>query len=157
MEMLPLPTDTSENEERILTPEEIQSYVAPQYAATGNPLPDPATSQFIGVIRGGKIVAALGLQVKLHAQPLMIDDGHGAVLPALVKAAERIILERCGPQWVYLFTPAGKLTQLAQSLGMQLEPWCVCSKLVAPAIPDKPLDMPEMIPLESMAPEGGTQ
>lgn len=139
MDMLPPPAQSVSvtDCERELTAEEIQSFVAPQYAATGNSLPDPANSTFIGVIRGGEVVAALGLQLKLHAQPLMISDGHSAVLPLLVKTAESIILSRIGPQWVYLFCPAGRLSQIAQSMGMQLEPWCVLSKLVAPEMPAK--------------------
>ncbi len=133
IDMLPPPITPTQPEgdcERELTPEEIQQYVKPGYDATNNPLPDPAISTFVGVIRGGRVVASIGLQLKLHAQPLQIEDGHANVLPALVEAAERIILQRAGPQWIYLFSPAGRLAQIAQHMGMGLEPWCVMSKLV---------------------------
>lgn len=133
---LPVPIETKD-EIRVLTADELERYVYPQYDASGNPRPDKSTSTFVGVLRGGRVVAFLGLQVKLHAQPLFIEDGYQSILPSLVDAAERIILAKCGPQWVYLFTPAGKLTQLAAHFGMQLEPWCVMSKLVAPAVPPK--------------------
>lgn len=133
IDMLPPPVMATQPEgdcERELTPEEIQQYVKPGYDATNNPLPDPSISTFVGVIRGGKVVASIGLQLKLHAQPLQIDEGQASVLPALVAAAERIILQRTGPQWIYLFTPAGRLAQIAQHMGLQLEPWVVMSKLV---------------------------
>lgn len=133
IDMLPPPTTPTQPEgdcERELTPEEIQQYVKPGYDATNNPLPDPSISTFVGVFRGGRVVASIGLQLKLHAQPLQIEDGHAAVLPTLVAAAERIILQRTGPQWVYLFAPAGRLAQVAQHMGLQLEPWVVMSKLV---------------------------
>ena len=149
IDMLPLPTTPTQPEgdcERELTPEEIQQYVKPGYDATNNPLPDPAISTFVGVFRGGKVVASIGLQLKLHAQPLQIEDGHASVLPMLVKAAERIILQRTGPQWIYLFTPAGRLAQIASSMGLQLEPWVVMSKLVNYPEPSRVVvdDMPSL-------------
>ncbi len=160
IEFLPLPSTSSEGSERVksaqsspeagapttpsastiyraLTPDEIQANVFPDYAASGNSLPDPGISTFIGAIQGSKVIAYLCLQVKLHAQPLVIRPGHQAVLGSLVRAAEDHILRTAGPTWVYLFTPAGKLTQLAQSMGMQLEPWCVMSKLVQPEPPPR--------------------
>jgi hypothetical protein len=140
IDMLPPPTTASQPEGdcvRQLTPEEIQQYVKPGYDATNNPLPDPAYSTFVGVLRRGRVVASIGLQLKLHAQPLQIEDGYASVLPQLVEGAEKIILERTGPQWVYLFTPAGRLAQIASAMGMQLEPWVVMSKLVAPPQPSR--------------------
>ena len=140
LDMLPPPTLPSSPEgdcERELTPDEIQQYVKPGYDATNNPLPDPAISTFVGVLRGGKVVASIGLQLKLHAQPLQIEEGHANVLPALVSAAERIILQRTGPQWVYLFAPAGRLAQIASAMGMQLEPWVIMSKLVTHPEPSR--------------------
>jgi len=150
IDMLPPPITPTQPEgdcERELTPEEIQQYVKPGYDATNNPLPDPAISTFVGVIRGGRVVASIGLQLKLHAQPLQIEDGHANVLPALVKAAERIILQRTGPQWVYLFSPAGRLAQIASAMGMQLEPWCVMSKLVTYPEPSRMVvdDVPPLV------------
>jgi len=123
---------------RPLTPDEIESSVKPDYDVTGNPLPDPSISTFIGALQDFQVIAYLCLQVKLHAQPLVIRDGHQSVLKSLVAAAERYILATVGPQWVYLFTPAGKLAQLASTMGMQLEPWVVMSKLVQPEAPAKP-------------------
>lgn len=139
MDFLPPPT-VNEDSVRVLTPEEILSYVKPHYDATGNPLPDPAISTFVGVIRSGKVVAALGLQLKLHAQPLMVDEGQAAVLPALIHGAEQHILRQCGPQWTYLFVPDGRLAELAEAFEMTREPWVVMSKLVMPAAPPKPVD-----------------
>jgi len=136
--LIPPPISESLTDDiRELTPEEIAKYVKPGYDATGNTLPDPRYSTFVGVIKAGRVVASIGLQIKLHAQPLQIEDGYANVLPLLIRRTEEIILSRSGPQWVYLFTPAGKLTQLASHFGMQLEPWCVLSKLVAPEIPSK--------------------
>jgi hypothetical protein len=126
------------DEYRELTTEEIEQYVKPHYEASGNSLPDPRYATFVGIIRDGVVLASLGVQVKLHAQPLILSEGHANLLPRLVSLAEETILRKSGPQWVYLFAPAGKLTQLAQSMGMQLEPWCVLSKLVAPELPEKP-------------------
>jgi len=157
MDFLPLPNTESGDAVRELTPEEIESYVRPKYEATGNPLPHPSEYSFIGVIRGGQVVAALGVGVKIHAEPLMIDPGYGSVLPALVSAVEKHILSRCGPQYVYLFAPAGRTAQLAQAMGMQLEPWVVMSKLVMPKTPHKtPVELP-LPALEEMPAEGGTQ
>lgn len=170
IEFLPAPGSAPEDYERELTPEEIESYVKPKYEAAGSPLPNSGESIFIGLIRGGKIVGALGVQVKIHAEPLMLDPGYAAALPALVKAAESHILSKCGPQYVYLFTPAGRIAQLAVSMGMQLEPWVVMSKLVMPEVPTKtPVELPAVVgggsgeshqeqrSLETMPTEGGTQ
>ena len=82
MKMLPIESPVPADDIRELTPEEIRKYVEPGYLATGNVLPNPAQSTFVGVIRGGRVVASLGLQVKLHAQPLQIEEGHASVLPA---------------------------------------------------------------------------
>src|SRR5579859_6096209 len=115
------PVTASTREIRVLTDEEVASYVAPQYAETGNQLPDPAISCFVGVVEDGEVLAFLGLQLKLHAQPMWIKPGHQALFQPLVHAAEQVILERTGSgTWVYLFAPAGKLSQLAQAMGMQL-------------------------------------
>lgn len=121
---------------RELTESEIAS-VEHIFAETGNPLPDPAISTFVGAVDpDGKVLAFLVLQLKLHAQPLWIADGHSALLTSLVAEAERTILRKTGAaQWVYLFAPAGRLAQLGQAMGMGLEPWVVLSKLVLPEVP----------------------
>ncbi len=145
--MLPLPTKPLEDDTRVMTPEEVAAQ-RPIFEAANANIPDPATSVFIGAFRGGKCVAFLVLQIKLHAEPMYIEEGHAAVMAPLVHAAERYILEKVGPQWVYLFAPAGRVSQMAQSMGMQLEPWVVLSKLVTPPVPDKgvtefnPIDWP---------------
>lgn len=135
----PPPADPSKVERRLLTEEEVLQFVKPVYDKGGYPLPDPATSVFVGVLRGGKVKAFLGLQVMLHAEPLWIEDGEANLLTGLVERAEEIILERTGPQWVYLFAPPGKVARIAERLGMQLEPYCVYSKLVTAPAPVKPM------------------
>lgn len=144
IDMLPPPVQPQEDCIRLMTAEEIEAE-RPIFEANGSTLPDPSVSAFLGVFRGGKRVAFLVLQAKLHAEPMYIEEGHSAILPQLVQAAEKYILERAGPQWVYLFAPAGRIAQLAQTMGMQLEPWVVMSKLVAPSTPDKGIT--ELTPL----------
>jgi len=121
---------------RELTPDEIKS-VEPIFTATGNPLPDPAISTFVGAVENGKVIGFLVLQVKLHAQPMWIEEGHSQIFSPLVAEAERTVLRKAGPQWIYCFTPAGKLSQLAQAAGMSMEPWVVHSKLVQLEAPSK--------------------
>lgn len=117
---------------RELTPTEIAS-TEHIFRATGNPLPDPAISTFIGAVEGGKVLAFLVLQIKLHAQPMWIEDGHSELFSRLVKTAEQTILRKCGATWVYLFVaPDTVLEDLAEVSGMAKEPWAVMSKLVAP-------------------------
>ena len=156
--MLPPPiigqTKPSGDGVRELTPEEIYAFVKPRYDVAGETLPNLSTSTFVGVVRNGKVIAALGLQVKLHAEPLIIEPGQASVLPSLITETEKVILSKCGPQWVYLFAPAGKISQLAASCGMQLEPWCVYSRLVVPETPAKPL---VDLSLDDIPAEGATQ
>lgn len=157
--MLPLPVDTTKDGIRELTPDEIRS-VEHVFISTGNPLPDPQTSTFMGAVKGGKVIGFVVLQVKLHAEPWWIEEGHSDIFKSLVKGAEQIILNRCGPQWVYAFTPAGRVTQLAASMGMQQEPWCVMSKLLVPDTPSKQeigeLVVPQL-DLDLAPTEGGVQ
>ena len=131
-----LPPSSVPDDIRVMTPEEVQAEES-IFAQNGAKLPNPAESVFIGAFRGGKRVAFLVLQAKLHAEPLFIEEGHSAVMPALVKAAERYILQKVGPQWVYLFAPAGRIAQMATAMGLQMEPWVVMSKLVQPELPAK--------------------
>ncbi len=147
LDMLPPPVPANDGI-RILAPEEIAT-LKPVFEAAHAPLPDPALSQFIGAVKNGKVVGFIVLQVKLHAEPVWVEEGHSEVFMPLVAKAEKVILERTGPQWVYLFAPAGKVTRLAQTMGMQLEPWCVLSKLVAPTSPVKQsIDALEFAPPE---------
>lgn len=108
------------------------------FRATGNPLPDPAISTFVGAVHEGEVVAFLVLQLKLHAQPMWIAEGHSELFSRLVTTAEKTILRKVGATWVYLFVPPGsRLAELAESVGMSAEPWGVMSKLVAPEIPKR--------------------
>jgi hypothetical protein len=141
LEMLPVAEESTQSkgvEFRVLTPEEISS-IAHVFADQGASLPDPTVSQFVGAVEDGKVVGFLVLQLRLHAEPMWIESKHSQVFTKLVAEAEKIILRQAGPQWVYLFAPAGRTAQLAQSMGMQLEPWVVLSKLVMPNIPDNPV------------------
>lgn len=122
---------------RELTPEEVQS-VAHVFAATGVPVPDLGSATFVGAVQDGKVLGFLVLQARIHAEPLWIEPGQQALFLPIVKETERVLLKKAGPQWVYLFAPAGKVAQMAASQGMQLEPWCVYSKLVAPELPKRP-------------------
>jgi hypothetical protein len=131
----PAPTEIRE-----LTAEEVDGYVRPEFESRGYPLPNPAMSTHVGIVDNGKVVGFLTLQVKLHAQPVSIDQAHRHMFAALCSKAEEVILQKIGPQWVYLFAPAGHMSQLAQSMGMQLEPWCVLSKFVQHETPESKLD-----------------
>ena len=154
IDMLPKPTEqkVSNDSIRLLTPEEIKS-VEHIFTAQGASLPNPSVSVFIGAVKDGKVLGFLVLQLKLHAEPMYIEDGHSDLFLPLVSAAESHILKTTGPQWVYLFAPAGKVAQLATKIGMQVEPWVVLSKLVYPEMPTKsPVELQpilqENLPLE---------
>lgn len=147
---------------RELTSEEIQSLAA-DFDPYG--LPDPKTSTAIGIVDGGKIVAYQFLQLKLHVQPTKITEGYSHMFSALCRKSEEIILQKCGPTWVYLFCTPGRMAALAETRGMAVEPWVVMSKAVVPPAPGRPLvefpladEMP-IVPedLTDMPAEGGTQ
>lgn len=154
IDMLPVPpkpaTAKQGTEYRELTAEEIQT-VAGVFTDRGAQLPDPATSSFIGAVEDGRVIGFLVLQLKLHAEPMWIEPGHSAVFAPLVHKAEEVILQRTGPQWVYLFAPAGRVSQMAVTMGMQIEPWVVMSKLVMPEAPQVPVV--ELLPMEVPEPE----
>jgi len=155
IEMLPPPiaTETPKSKDgvRELTADEIKT-VEYLFTEKGHPLPNPNESTFVGYIREGKVIGFIVLQIKLHAEPMWIENGHSDIFSALVREAERTVLRRCGPAWVYTFAPAGKVSQLAQAAGMQLEPWNVFSVLVMPETPSK--TSPFLVPLEEMETEG---
>lgn len=123
---------------RELTTEEIAS-LRPVFLEAKAEMPDPAVSTFVGAVEDGKVIGFLVLQAKLHAEPMWIEPGRSEIFKPLVAATEEVILRKTGPQWVYLFSPAGRVSQLAQSMGMQLEPWCVMTKLVQPPAPSRPV------------------
>lgn len=150
--MLPPPSSpTNELEVRVLTPAEIKS-VESVFADAGATLPDPQTSLFVGAVMDGEVQGFIVLQLKLHAEPMWIKNGKSELFLKLVAKAEETILAKSGPQWVYTFTPAGRISQLAQSMGMQLEPWCIYSKLVTPKIPSKSVGVLEIPELEMQPP-----
>ena len=136
LDFLPPP---STEEYRVLTQDEIEKCVRPDFEEAGCDLPDPSVSVFVGCVKSGEVVGYVCLQVKLHAEPVKIKDGHSQIFERLIRAAETVIITRTGAQWVYVFTPAGRISQLAQAMGMQLEPWCVMSKFVTPAVPAQPV------------------
>lgn len=132
----PLPILKTGLEYRELTKDEVNS-LAPIFTATGNPLPDLKVSTFVGAIENGKVIGFIVLQAKLHAEPMWIESGKSQIFPSLVKKTEEVVLQKCGPQWVYLFAPAGRVGQLAASSGMQMEPWNIYSKLIMPETPHR--------------------
>lgn len=114
---------------RVLTPEEVES-LRPEFEARGAIFPNPSSSYAVGAVDpDGKVTDWLFVQLQVHAEPMRLE--HPVLFKRVVATAERTLLERCGPCLVYTFTPAGKITQLAQAAGMQIEPWVVMSKIVA--------------------------
>ena len=150
-----LPVESPDLEIRELTSEEI-STVEAVFTERGHSLPHPAQSTFVGAVQNGKVLGFLVLQVKLHAEPMWIADGHSDLFMSIAHEAEKIVLSRVGPCWVYLFSPAGKIAQLAQSMGMQMEPYVIMSKLVTPEAPPKPVVSLDL-PLEEVSVDGGVQ
>lgn len=114
---------------RLLEPSEVQT-LAPTFEANGVSLPNLNTSAVVGALRDGKVVGFLVLQLCLHAEPMWIEPGHSTVFPGLVQVAEQTVLERVGACNVFLFAPAGRVAQMAQAVGMRVEPWVVLSKFV---------------------------
>src|SRR3954463_4159972 len=95
LEFLP-PSHVQERKEvRLLTPEEIQTLI-PIFEGAGSTLPNPAISQIVGCVENGEVIAFLVLELKLHAEPMWIKEGHSNLLPALVKEVETVIITRCG-------------------------------------------------------------
>ena len=151
MDFLPLPEakesapqDTGKARE--LTLEEVKS-VDHYFHEAGVQPPNSAYATYVGVVEGGKVLGFIVLQAKLHAEPMVVEPGHSDLFLPILKEAERVIITKCGPQYVYVFAPAGRVSQLASSMGMTLEPYNIYSKLVAPEIPSKPVaELPDMKP-----------
>lgn len=129
---------------RELSPEEIQREVLPDYEKTGNLLPDPAISTFMGVFDGPNLLGYLCLQVKLHAQPLVIRPGHQSILSRLIHGAEEHIARKIGPTWTYVFAPPGRLGEIPPRMGWVEEPWKVFSKLVTGSPRPVETEIPEV-------------
>lgn len=159
MEMLPPPGQDGP-EIRLLTPDEYLG-LAPRFESRGFTLPSPASSTAVGIFDDGKMVGYQVLQLRLHAQPTEIDPHYANLFSALCRKSEEIILQRCGPTWVYVFVEPGDMEKLAESRGLVKEPWIVYSKLVQPEA-GKPVTefATEVIPMpkiEEMPVEGAVQ
>jgi hypothetical protein len=116
---------------RVLTPDEVES-LRSIFVEQRAVFPNTDYSFIVGAVEpGGRVVAFLCFQLQLHAEPMHIEPKYQHVFKRLIDVGEKTLLERVGPCLVYTFTPAGKITQLAQAAGMQMEPWVVMSKLVS--------------------------
>jgi hypothetical protein len=148
IEMLPPPGGNGP-EIRQLTPEEYAS-LAPRFESRGFPLPTTATAT--GIFDQGKMVGYQVIQVRLHAQPTEIDQGYSHLFSALCRKSEEVILQSCGPSWVYVFVEPGDMEKLVQSRGLVQEPWTVYSKLISgdmrkPVLEMMPVDRQEQVPV----------
>lgn len=140
IDMLPPPprAPSGDLSVRELTPQEVAT-LSPVFKQAGADMPDPAVSTFVGAVKDGAVLGFLVLQLKLHCEPMYVTEGHSDLFLPIVKAAERLILQRTGVQYAYLFAPAGRVSRLAQTMGFSVEPWVVMSKLIAPDMPSKPV------------------
>lgn len=143
IEPIVVPKPRGTREIRELTVDEIQT-LSQIFIDNGTALPDLRTATFIGAVQDGEVLGFMVLQMKLHAEPMWIKSGHSQLFTSIVREAENVILKKAGPQWCYLFTPAGRVTQMAAAMGMKPEPYIIMSKLVMPEAPARPLIlMPE--------------
>ncbi len=133
-----MPAAPGVREIRELTVEEIQT-LAPIFVENGTELPDLRTATFVGAVQDKVVLGFVVLQAKLHAEPMWIQPGQSQLFTPIVREAEKVILRKAGPQYVYLFTPAGRITQMAASMGLRPEPFVIMSKLVMPEPPARPL------------------
>jgi hypothetical protein len=151
LDMLPLPVAGGESREqesevnavasvRLLTPEEIAS-LQPIFEKEGGVIPSPEVSFVLGsVAPDGHVVTFMVVQLRLHAEPMWVEEGHEHLVRSLVHATEKMIAERVpGGCDVFLFAPAGKVAKLAANFGMRLEPWTVWSKYVKGVYPVEPI------------------
>jgi hypothetical protein len=136
---LPSLAATPVTEVRVLTPEEVDKYCAQAYEAAGAVKPHPGISTTLGVVRDGVPTGSfLVLQFCLHAQPLNLLQGDEGMFLALATKAEQLVLEKFGGAVVYVFATPGKISRMAQAIGMSPEPWTVLSMVVAPESTDSP-------------------
>lgn len=141
-----LPESGLHGSARLLTPEETAS-LEPAFKAQGQPLPDPQTSFFVGCVENGVVVGWLCVQLRVHAEPMYLEDGHQAKFNSIVHKAEQIIRERIqGACPVFLFAPNKRIAELAEKAGLELEPWYVLSKTVEQLKPVQPLPVPTSEP-----------
>ena len=120
---------------RELTWDEVVKWVKPIFDQGNFNLPDPSVSTFEGVFENGELVGFQCLQLKLHAEPTWIKQGHSDKFLSLINATKRTVLQKTGSQWVYLMAPDGKISKLAEGVGMKLEDYYVYSTLVTPEAP----------------------
>ena len=126
MEFLPQEPD---NEVRELSPEEIKS-LAPHFQERGVPLPDPAFSTFVGAVCDGRVVAFQCLQLRLHAEPMLIEPGYAHLFLPLCRKSEDLILSKCGQQEVLILVEPGRVEELAKAMGMVPQSYIVMTKTV---------------------------
>jgi hypothetical protein len=124
---------------RVLTAEEVAT-LAPLFEGRGASLPNPETSFFVGAVDDhGKIHGWIVVQAVIHAEPMYIENGYSALFAGIAHQAEQEIAQRLGTTTIFLFTPRGRVAQLAESCGMHAEPWVVFAKTIAGQVPVVPV------------------
>jgi hypothetical protein len=131
-------------EYRPLTTEEIAS-LRPIFEAQGVGLP---SGIYMGAVEGSRVIGFLVLQLKLHSEPMWIEPGRSQIFHALVGAAENYILANSGPTWVYLFAPEGRVSELAEAMGMTRNDEQIYYKLIERPTPPRPFVDLQPIPVE---------
>lgn len=115
---------------RVLSVEETEQ-LAPIFEAQKVSLPDPAYSFIVGALKDGKVTNNfLVAQLRLHAEPLHLEAGSEHLFRLLVRTMYKEIAERLGTTDVYLFAPDGMVSKMAETAGMEREPWNVYSTTV---------------------------
>lgn len=132
---------------RVLTPEEIER-VKPIFDERKVAMPQGGI--FIGAIENGRVIGFLVLQLKLHAEPMWIAPGKSQIFPSLVATAENYILQNSGPAYVYLFAPEGRVSEMAEAMGMTHNSEQIWYKLLG-NIPPRPFVDLQPIATEELA------
>lgn len=124
---------------RELTLEE-RKKLEPLFADRGVEMPNPATSTIIGAVdrETGEVSNNFIVgQLMLHAEPLHLEPGCGHLFRPLARSLYDKIAEKVGTVDVFLFAPDGKVSQMAESMGMNREPWNVYSTTVYGNAPEQ--------------------
>ncbi len=135
LELLPPPVidraPLPEYDVRVLTVEEA-SRLAPVFTMRDVEPPDPANSFIVGAVTPEGEVSNnfLVAQIRVHAEPLHLTDGHEHLFRRLARTLEFEIANRIGTCDVFLFAPPGRIESMALAMGMEKEPWCIMSKHV---------------------------
>jgi hypothetical protein len=132
---------------QVLTPEEIKR-VKPIFDERKVAMPQGGI--FIGAIENGRVIGFLVLQLKLHAEPMWIAPGKSQIFPSLVATAENYILQNSGPTYVYLFAPEGRVSEMAEAMGMTHNSEQIWYKLLG-NIPPRPFVGLQPIATEKLA------